>query len=491
MCKNCFNIHATWIPKDVTDLVIQAFNGVPHFYARHTGGLPFSFSWEPNQFKYFFFHWFHAYHSYDLKFKAQAIYEMKLVNLARWHDFDTFDLAYSGVTSTRAVLIADMRLFGKMPPSKAQNIDLSEHFAKQVASAKKLSASRAVEKPRTAPSFSVDQGPKGFLQILYKQGPQFLPGDFPCFRHATSEKQHEAFLPCDFYKFKEIFNEDQEECFLPCNFYKFKEMLSEHEKETFLPCDFYKFKDIFNEDQKETLLPCNFYKFKEMLSEHQKQTFLPCNFYKYKEMLSENQKVTFLPCNFYKFKEIFSESRQKNFLPIDFYKFKEIFREESPESFLPIDFYKYKEYTNDEQALEYLPRDFFKYVETIYPKCSRTYLPKDFYRFEDSLKETQPSFFMPGDFPHFEKLLSENCHPGSPRHAGTTEGANHNLGARKFFLPRDFHSFYRTWTREDYVPQLERKSLKKTSKPKKSSRKLSKKHRLVSFLRSLRPSRVR
>lgn len=451
MCKNCFNIHATWIPKDVTDLVIQAFNGVPHFYAKHTGGLPFSFSWEPNQFKYFFFHWFHAHHSYDLKFKAQAIYEMKVVNLARWHDFDTFDLAYSGVTSTRAVLIADMRLFGKMLPSKTQNIDLSEHFAKQVAAAKKLSASRAVEKTRAARSFSVDKGPKGFLQILYKQDPQFLPGDFPCFRHATSEKQHEAFLPCDFYKFKEI----------------------------------------FNEDQRETFLPCNFFKFKEMLSEDLKKTFLPCNFYKFKEMLSENQKETFLPCNFYKFKEIFSESRQKNFLPIDFYKFKEIFREESPECFLPIDFYKYKEYTNDEQPPEYLPRDFFKYIEAVYPKCSRTYLPKDFYRFEDSLKETQPSFFLPGDFPHFEKLLSENCHSGSQRHTGTTEGVNHNLGARKFFLPRDFHSFYRTWTREDYVPKLERKSLKKTSKPKKSSRKLSKKHRLVSFLRSLRPSRVR
>lgn len=412
MCKNCFNIYSTWIPQDVTDVVIQAINGVPHFCAKHNGGLPFAFHWEPNQFKYFFYHWYHAPHDDILKFKAQAIYEVKVMNLARWNDFDTFDLAYSGVTATRAVMKADKRLLARMPPSNAPLYnDLSEHFAKQVAAAKKLSASRAVEKPRAAPSFSVDQGPRGFLQLLYKQKSPFLPGDFPCFRHVTSEKQHEAFLPCDFHKFKEIFNEDQEKCFLPCNFYKFKEM--------------------------------------------------------------------------------FSESRQKNFLPIDFYKFKEIFREESPESFLPIYFYKYKEYTNDEQSLEYLPRDFFKYIETVYPKCSRTYLPKDFYRFEDSLKETPPSFFLPGDFPHFEKLLSKNCHPVSQRHAGTTEGVNLNLGARKFFLPRDFHSFFRTWTKEDYGPQLERKSLKKTSKPKKSSRKLSKKHRLVSFLRSLRPSRVR
>lgn len=410
MCKNCFNIYSTWIPQDVTDVAIQAFNGVPHFYAKHSGGLPFAFLWEPNQFKYFFYHWYHAPHDDILKFKAQAIYEMKVMNLARWNDFDTFDLAYSGVTATRAVMKADKRLLARMPPSHAPlDSDLSEHFAKQVAAAKRFSASRAVEKPRAAPAFSVDQGPRGFLQLLYKEKIPFLPGDFPYFRHATSEKQHEAFLPCDFFKFKEIFYEDQEECFLPCNFYRFKEM--------------------------------------------------------------------------------FSESRHRSFLPIDFYKFKEIFREESPESFLPIDFYKYKEYTNDEQSLEYLPRDFFKYIETVYPKCSRTYLPKDFYKFEDSLKEIRPSFFLPGDFPHFEKLLSENS--VSQRHAGATEGVNLNLGARKFFLPRDFHSFFRTWTKDDYVPQLGRKSLKKTSKPKKSSRKLSKKHRLVSFLRSLRPSRVR
>lgn len=296
MCKNCFNIYSTWIPQDVTDVAIQAFNGVPHFYAKHSGGLPFAFLWEPNQFKYFFYHWYHAPHDDILKFKAQAIYEMKVMNLARWNDFDTFDLAYSGVTATRAVMKADKRLLARMPPSHAPlDSDLSEHFAKQVAAAKRFSASRAVEKPRAAPAFSVDQGPRGFLQLLYKEKTPFLPGDFPYFRHATSEKQHEAFLPCDFFKFKEIFYEDQEECFLPCNFYRFKEMFSESRHRSFLPIDFYKFKEIFREESPESFLPIDFYKYKEYTNDEQSLEYLPRDFFKYIETVYPKCSVPTFP----------------------------------------------------------------------------------------------------------------------------------------------------------------------------------------------------
>lgn len=202
---------------------------------------------------------------------------------------------------------------------------------------------------------------------------------------------------------------------------------------------------------------------------------LPGDFPWFKHLLVEKNHVSYLPCDFYKSREMFSERGTEAFLPSDFYKFKNMFCERSISNFLPSDFYKFKNMFSERSTKVFMPSDFFKFKDMFTERSTTVFLPCDFFKFKDSLRETYPDSFLPGAFHSYKHLV--------------------NGEQQEIFFPTDFEFF--GFEEETFTMALEKlvvsrvprnsnrssKDRKSQKSKKRTSTKLSRRHRLLSFLR--------